>query len=173
MFFNTMMQSLCNKARWSQKNIGVLPRNFLRIWMLLIFSTQWCNHFCKCDVKSILLMDYHEGLNDLNKVYVFSSNYHVPILWRWSWVKIKVVDDEGALNDLNAFQFKYVITLQRWSEVKKLLGDYQGASNNLKEAMFFNQWCNHFIKNKVESKYCWRTTKELWRTWLIVLNAMM
>lgn len=58
-------------------------------------------------------MDYHEGLNDLNKVYVFSSNYHVPTLWGQGWVKIKLVDDGGALNDLNALQFKYVITLQR------------------------------------------------------------
>jgi hypothetical protein len=76
-----------------------------------------------CEVK-ILLMDYHEGLNDLNKVYVFSSNYHVPTLWRRGWIKIKLVDDEGALNDLNALQSKYMITLQRWGEIKKVLGDY-------------------------------------------------
>jgi len=112
------------------------------------FSTQWCNHFANVMWSQDTIDGYHEGLNDLNKIYVFSSKYHVPTLWKQSWFKIKLVDNERALNDLNALQFKYVITLQRWGEVKKVLGDYQGALNDLKEAMFFNHWCNHFVKTR-------------------------
>jgi hypothetical protein len=56
--------------------------------------------------------------------FFFQSNYNVPTLWRRGWVKIKLVDDEGILNDLNALQFKYVIILQKWNEVKKVLGEY-------------------------------------------------
>jgi hypothetical protein len=116
--------------------------------MKLIFSTQWCNHFA-----NVMWSRYYWWITMKAWMTWTKFMFFHPI------IMYPFCEDEVGL------QLKWWMTKEPWmtwmlfnsnmwshykGEVrsKKLLGDYQGALNNLKEAMFFNQWCNHFIKTR-------------------------